>query len=165
MDRSISILNSCSCLWFFHASYSLLFMIWGTQQWMYIAQILPWYCSFLDLEILLMCWTLGCWAWIPGGCGGWTVLTVYVKLISISLLVFCLPYGLPVLLSSVMKLWVYDVFSESESCNCVFVTVWYHFFFHLFFNAVLQNIELCLDSFNAMTATGFNNNLSNLFCT
>lgn len=56
------------------------------------------------------------------------------------------------------------MFSESESCNSVFVTVWYHFFFsHLFFNAVLQNIELCLDSFNAMTATGFNNNLSNLF--
>lgn len=37
------------------------------------------------------------------------------------------------------------------------------FFSHLFFNAVLQNIELCLDSFNAMTAMGFNNNLSNLF--
>lgn len=76
-----------------------------------------------------MCWTLGCWAWLPGGCGSWAVLIVYVKLISISLLVFCLSYGLPVLVSSVMKLWVYDVFSESESCNSVFVTVWYHFFF------------------------------------
>lgn len=83
-----------------------------------------------------------------------------MNLISISLLAFCLSYGLPILLNS-----IYDMFSESESCNTVFVTVWYQFFFHLFFNFVLQNIELCLDFFNAMTLMGFNNNLSNLFCT
>lgn len=40
---------------------------------------------------------------VPGGCGSGVVLTVCVKLISISLLVFCLSHGLPVLLSSVMK--------------------------------------------------------------
>lgn len=38
------------------------------------------------------------------------------------------------------------------------------FFSHLLFNSVLQNIEQYLDSFNAVTVTGFNNNLSNLFC-
>lgn len=41
---------------------------------------------------------------VPGGCGSGAVLTVYVKLISISLSVFCLSYELPVLLSSVKKL-------------------------------------------------------------
>lgn len=132
-------------------------------QWLYIADnALPLQFSGSgDFIYVLDSWLLS--LDVPGGCGSWAALTVYVKLISISFLVFCLSHRLPVLLSSVLKLWIYDVFSESKSCNSVFVTVWY-IFFHLFFNAVLQNIELCLDSFNAMTVTGFNN-LSNPFCT
>lgn len=62
----------------------------------------------------------------------------------------------------VMKLWISDVFEEVEDCSGVSVPMQYYIFFHLFFNAMLQNIELCLGSFNAVNVSGFNS-LSNLF--
>lgn len=133
MDRCIDIFNSC--LWFFHtlSVFSPLWVVtaedWAVAVCCTDSALLMLFSGSRAFIRLLGSWLLS--LGVPGDSRSWIVLTVYAKLVSFSFLVVYLSCRLPVLLSSVVKLGVSDVFAEVESCSSVcyyMVSIVFHLF-------------------------------------
>lgn len=131
------------CLW----TYALIFFTLACDSSMYSLFCTLWGITAEDWAVAVFCTDtallmvfsesgaffhlLGSWLLnlcIPGGCGSWIVLIVYVQLFSFSFLVFYISCRLPVLLSSIMKLWISAMLTEVESCNSVSNTTWHQIF-------------------------------------